>query len=186
MFNITDVVFKYVSAALLIVCLGMGVTIFSQNQTIKSKDDKITSLAADNATLTVNLNTAVSINKDLNKTIEVQNTAIKKLEAEKKALDGRLIKADENAKKVKAAFQKRIDDLLREPVSNDCDSALNWLRIKAPDLSVMPVIEQGEVKFNGQPPQINPPNHATTAVPMNAEIIPIPTETDQQTPANTN
>ena len=146
MFKLTDVVFKYVSVALLVACLGMGVTIYIQNGTIKAKEDKINDLATQVADLTVKLNAVIKINEDLNVAIDTQNKAIKQLESDKKALDERLTRAVNDVRKVKADYQKRIDELMREPVSNDCNSSLNWLRIKAPELSIMPSISTIEPK----------------------------------------
>ena len=146
MFKLTDVVFKYVSVALLVACLGMGVTIYIQHGTIKAKEDKINDLATQVADLTVKLNAVIKINEDLNVAIDTQNKAIKQLESDKKALDERLTRAVNDVRKVKAEYQKRIDELMLEPVSNDCNSSLNWLRIKAPELSIMPSISTIEPK----------------------------------------
>ena len=146
MFKLTDVVFKYVSVALLVACLGMGVTIYSQNGTIKAKEDKINDLATQVADLAIKLNVVIKINEDLNVAIDTQNKAIKQLESDKKALDERLTRAVNDVKKVKVDYKKRIDELMREPVSNDCRSSLNWLRVKAPELSIMPSIKTIEPK----------------------------------------
>ena len=155
MFKLTDVVFKYVSVALLIACFGMGVTIYIQSQTIKSKDDKINDLATQVADITVKLNTVININKNLNAAIETQNTAIKKLESDKKALDERLTVAVSDVKKVRFEYQKRIDEMLKEPVSNDCNDSLNWLRIKAPELSIMPLPGEPEKETPKETPELN-------------------------------
>ena len=151
MFKLTDVVFKYVSAALLVACFAMGVTIYIQNGTIKTKEEKIDNLATQVADLTVKLNAVIKINENLNTAIDTQNKAIKQLEADKKALDARLTRAVADVKKVKAEYQKRIDELMSEPVSDDCNASLNWLRNKAPDLSIMPLIEQLKTETEAVP-----------------------------------
>ena len=141
MLNLTDKVFKYASAGLLVACLSLGAFSFYQSMKLDVKDAKIEALEAQLSETAVKLEVAININKGLNTTIETQNKSIKELGEKKLELEARLNKASIDATALRAKYEKRIKEMLSSPVSNDCNESLSWLRTKAPELSAEIVIE---------------------------------------------
>lgn len=109
----------------LLTCIGIEYVVISK------KTAEIENLKVQKQELTVKLKDALAINEGLNAKIDLQNQAIQQLNLEKQELDQRLQQAKQEVKNLTQKNQQTISAIMKEKVSNDCESAIGWLKEKA-------------------------------------------------------